>query len=754
MSLSSLHTRDSALSPHALSIMRPLLRRIALWHRDRVAELRPEPDADFDIDDIDTEDTPGQTSAERLDALALPLELRINAPYSATPAASLMSPAEIAEALSEGHDPWAEEAETFRTGRMLQPPIRIMSVAARFATIFETAAVKDEMTRSRAMTRIEVGSVETGRALYNELTRILPWLSELSDPLEDTWRFFDTTAWGEHGADTKTQANQRRIDYEKSVSSAVRQGQKVLCIVPAGAPMSAIERAVAERTVQLPPLTADTCIELLRITHTATGELAEDAIRKRLPTTAELSELPLAVLEGAFREETTIAVADALALSAQRLRKPSGTTLKDIVLNADVQEHVDRLVHDVKHWKSGDLDWKDVSSSILAFGPPGNGKTLLASALAGSLDAAFIATSYSDCQKHGHQGDMLRALSDKVEEAIRKRPSVFFLDELDSFTHRNAPKRNSDYIVGVVNGLLEHLSRLNETPGVVVLGATNYPDIIDPAIIRPGRFDVHLEIANPDRSAIVQILRHALGRGDDYLDVRYVADSLLGSSGAQVVALVKEAKGRARREDSKLEERHLIAVIDRIRRPLDRETEWRTAVHEAGHLVVAHCLGLPSPLNATISRFGGVVDVPSRPLESRQSARDRIAALLGGRAAEIAALGEAMNGAGIGAQSDLAIATKIAQKMLYEWGLGRQLAFTPVNLVDPATMQPSAIKDVDTLLQEQQERAIRIADEHQDDIVRIGQALLKERELPAARLRELLRPIEKFGNKPDAPSPR
>lgn len=746
MSLSSLNTRDSALSPHALSIMRPLLRRIVLSHRDCVGEIKSETDADFDVEDFDTEDTPGQASAERLDALALPLELRINAPYSATPAASLMSSAEIAEALSEGHDPWAEEAETFRNGRVLQPPIRIMAIAARFVALFQTAALIDEMTSRRAMTRIEVGSAEDRKALYTELARILPWLSELSElsePLEDTWGFIDVTAWGEHEADSKTRAEQRRTDYEKTVASAVREGRKVICLVPAGAPMSAVERAVSERTVQLPPLTVNICIELLRATHTATGELAEDELRKRLPTSAELSELPLAVVEGAFRERTTIAVADALALSARRLRTPSGTTLEDIVLNADVEEHVDRLVHDLELWKAEKLGWKDVSSSILLYGPPGNGKTLLAAALSGSLDAQLIATSYSDCQKHGHQGDMLRALSDKVEEAIRMRPSVFFLDELDSFTQRNAPKRNSDYIIGVVNGLLEHLSRLNETPGIIVLGATNHPETVDPAIIRPGRFDVHLEIGNPDRNAILKIFSHALGRTDGPIDVGNVADNLLGSSGAQVVALVKEAKGLARRDGLALEKRHLVVVSDRIRRPLDSETEWRTAVHEAGHLVVAHYLNLPAPVKATMSRFGGLVDVPSRLLESRQTARDRIAALLGGRAAEIVVLGEALNGAGIGAQSDLAFATKIAEKALYEWGLGDQLAYTPLSLVDSGTLQPSAIKQVDALLNEQQERAIWIADQHQDDIVRIGRALLKERELSAEELSDLLMPIQK-----------
>lgn len=106
---------------------------------------------------------------------------------------------------------------------------------------------------------------------------------------------------------------------------------------------------------------------------------------------------------------------------------------------------------------------------------------------------------------------MLRALSEKVEEAIVKVPCVFFLDELDSFSHRNSDKERSICIVGVVNGLLEHLSRLNKTPGIIVLGATNYLNMIDPTIIRPGRFDRHIEITNPDRVAIVRILEQTIG---------------------------------------------------------------------------------------------------------------------------------------------------------------------------------------------------------------------------------------------------
>ncbi|MEP0961037.1 MAG: AAA family ATPase [Roseobacter sp.] len=370
---------------------------------------------------------------------------------------------------------------------------------------------------------------------------------------------------------------------------------------------------------------------------------------------------------------------------------------------------------------------------MLFHGPPGNGKTLLATALAGSLGIPLIATSYSDCQRHGHQGDMLKALSGKVEDAINAVPCVFFLDELDGFTHRNRKGRNSDYIVGVVNGLLEHLTHLNDTPGVIVLGATNFPDMIDPAVVRPGRFDLKIEISTPDRASVLQILRHVLGPDAKAMQLDPVADQILGSSGAQITALLREARGLARSELCPLNQSHLEAVASPISPALDTGILWRICVHEAGHLVVAHSLGLPPAQRAMITNSGGFVDIPSPMLESAQSAKDRIAALLGGRAAEQVILGEVLNGAGLGDHSDLELATKLARQMQLKWGLGDQLSYTP----DPAS-KTIAIANVEKVLKAAEQRAVDVIKTDKKHTLHVAQTLLQHRDLSKGILKSLL----------------
>jgi ATP-dependent Zn protease len=469
--------------------------------------------------------------------------------------------------------------------------------------------------------------------------------------------------------------------------------------------------------------------------------LAEEVLLALLPEDPDLAGLPLEVIEGAFQEGTTVRVAKALACAANRLRMPLGaTTLDDIVLNEAVANPVNQLVDDVRDWQAGRLTWRDVSSSILLYGPPGNGKTLLATALAGSMSAPLVATSYSDCQQHGHQGDMLKALSRKVEEAVRLAPSVFFLDELDGFSKRDKPGRSNDYIVGVVNGLLEHLTRLNETPGVVVLGATNYPHLIDPAVIRPGRYDVHLRMDDPDRTAILAILRHALQSETGDFQLGPIADQLLGLSAAQVTAMIREARGLARRGNEELSQSHLTTVSSRVNRQLDPAVLWRMAVHEAGHLLIAHELGLPMPVKASITMAGGAIDIPTTPLDSLESASGRLVALLGGRAAEQVVLGYAMNGSGLGATSDLALATQLAFQMHFEWGLSTQLSST-CRIQDAGNLSTRQAEIIEAELQSKQSTAVEIIEAQKGSVMKIATALMTERELNSMQLWKLLRSL-------------
>lgn len=721
-----------ALSDHSVTVLRPLLRSFAMWHQGRTKMVPLDPDLDFD--DVEAEETPDP-------AVPADEELQrvLNEPYSSTPAASAMTPSEIKAAIAADRDPFAEAIDASPdTGQFLpRPPVPALIMAARFAALLTSSDIVKEMTAPRAFTMLTIPNDDDREAAWKDIDNVLRRSADLCDISDDTWRGFATPCLHRTGLGTRRFNTTEQAEFDASISTAVSKGCKLIVLAEGTQSMSPTTRASCERTFDLPSLSGQMIIEILRVTHTRTGELSGDAVAEALPPDEEIAALPLAVIAGSFLEKTTLKVAKALATAAARFRTlpPTATTLNDIVLKDTVREPVSRLVADLASWKTGQLPWKEVSSSILFHGPPGNGKTLLASALAGSLQVPLISTSYSDCQKHGHQGDMLKALSGKVDEAVRSAPSVFFLDELDAFTHRNRPGRNSDYIVGVVNGLLEHLSRLNDTPGVIVLGATNYPDMIDPAVVRPGRFDLKIELSNPDRTSVLSILELTLGTDATRMSLSPIADRLLGSSGAQVAALVREARGLARAEQSSLDQCHLETAATHICPALPPDVLWRIAIHEAGHLVVAHVLGLPPAIGAAVTGSGGFVDIPSPMLESAQSAEDRIAALLGGRASEHVILGEARNGAGLGANSDLELATKLAGQMQFEWGFGDQLAFIPFNTRD---MSSAKFKQVDSSMHAALQRSVKIIKDRQSIVLTIAKVLVDERELSAARLRELI----------------
>ena len=742
MPRSSMNPHVSALSTHALSahsldVLRPLLRSIAMWHRGRTKMAPLELKLDFDDIDIDEADDPTVPDlSER--------HLALNEPYSFTPAASTMTPHEITAVITADRDPLAEAIDPSpdKTLFLPQPPMPTLIVAARFAALLASPELKQQITSPRAFSLITIPDRSEREVAWKTLDNVLRRLAELCDDNDDTWRDFDTPVLAAEPNRSKTRDASQRNDFEDAVEVSVKNGHKVLALTPDAHAMSPLMRAMCGRVLNWPALSGQMIMEILRATHTVTGELSEDAIADLLPPDSEIATFPLAAIESAFFEDTTLNVSKALAAAADRFRTvpPAATTLSDIALNANTRAPIDRLVADIASWKSGQVQWTEVSSSVLFHGPPGNGKTLLASALAGTLGVPLISTSYSDCQRHGHQGAMLNALSEKVNAAISAAPAVFFLDELDSFTHRDRPSRGSDYIVGVVNGLLEHLSRLNDTPGVIVLGATNYPDMVDPAVVRPGRFDRKIEIQNPDKSSILQILSHALGPDAKTLQLDPIADQLFGSSGAQITALVRDAHGLARAARTTLDQSHLDTAAATVCPALPRDILWRIAVHEVGHLVVAHALGLPPAERVTITRTGGTVSAPAPQLHTKQTANDEIAVLLAGHAAETVIFGNASNGAGQGTGNDLARATELAVKIRFTWGFKASLTQYSTGPELRIGANDATDQIINRALQTQYSRARRIIEDQPAEVDRIATALMDLREVSGQRLIALMTP--------------
>lgn len=168
---------------------------------------------------------------------------------------------------------------------------------------------------------------------------------------------------------------------------------------------------------------------------------------------------------------------------------------------------------DLALWREGQIPWSDLSSKLLLSGPPGTGKTLFATALCNSLQLPTIATSVANWLEPGYLGDVLKAMTDVFKAAEKHAPCILFIDELDNIGSRNksGAGRHDDYWISLVNRLLVLLDGSLRTSGVVVIGATNRPEVIDPALLRSGRLEFHIPIDLPDISALTEIMKHHLG---------------------------------------------------------------------------------------------------------------------------------------------------------------------------------------------------------------------------------------------------
>jgi ATP-dependent Zn protease len=463
----------------------------------------------------------------------------------------------------------------------------------------------------------------------------------------------------------------------------------------------------------------------------------------------DLALVPLIHLAPVFAAETPEqAAAHLRRINVKRTVVSTGPTLNDVYGQPEAVAALNQVVRDLEEWRVGRLDWREVTKSFLLIGPPGTGKTLLAHALAGSAGVTFVKTSYSDCQKMGHQGDFLRELNASADRAAAGAPSVYFIDEVDSFHVRG--QSPSGYMVGVVNGLLTALDRLSATEGVILIAATNDRARIDPAVIRAGRYDRHIRVYPPDRSGVRVLLSSALAGAiaDDHLN--RLADQLMGQTGAELTALVRDARTRARTAGQPLSADHVQAAADAVQPPLVADLMWRISVHEAGHLVAGAVFGLPAATSARVTPTGGEVVRPGLPSLTRDSLRAFQCAVLSGRAAEEVVLGDISSGGGAGASSDLAQATKLALEAECTMGFGPTLTWVP--LETPYSLIPEPMRQrIEASLQAAQTRARAAMDQHRATIERVAGVLSDRRELDADQIADLLAGITMEPIRTDGP---
>ncbi|MGO4482469.1 ATP-binding protein [Rhizobium pisi] len=245
------------------------------------------------------------------------------------------------------------------------------------------------------------------------------------------------------------------------------------------------------------------------------------------------------------REARAEAIADPEPVKRAELR--ATPRLEDMHGYGPAKEWGLQLAKDLADWRAGILSWDDVDRGLLLSGPPGVGKTIFAQALAKTCGVTFVASSLGQWQAKGHLGDLLKLRRSDFARAKADAPSIMFVDELDSFGDRESfDHDNKSYSTQVVNAFLECLDGAGGREGVVVIGATNNPSDIDPAIRRAGRLDKHVAIPLPDANDRIAIIESLIGEVPFTYDRAALAMQTRGMTGADLAKLVRDAKRAAR----------------------------------------------------------------------------------------------------------------------------------------------------------------------------------------------------------------
>lgn len=423
------------------------------------------------------------------------------------------------------------------------------------------------------------------------------------------------------------------------------------------------------------------------------------------------------------------------------------------------------LKADLTLWRAGALPWDQLSSRLLLAGPPGTGKTTFARALCNSLELPLYVTSVSTWLQASYLGAVIKQMSEAFATARRNAPSILFIDECDGIGKRQPQDREfADYWNALVNKLLELMDGAARSEGVIIVGATNRPEAMDEALKRSGRWETQIAIPLPDREALVGILSHHLGddveavvatapraalssTGGSMPDRMKVLDALarqaIGRSGADIERLVREARGRARREGRSLVHADLEEALAAGRPMRSRNLRYRMAVHEAGHALVRRALKLGTEIGLTIEAVSGgfaEAEIDLDVVQSPEWVMAMIAMHLAGRAAETVVFGDASIGSGGPPTSDLAKSTRLASSMELEFGFGSNLPllYRSVENAELLLLREDALKAaVHARLEAAFALAKRTIEADRASLMRLADALAEAGSLNAAEIAAL-----------------
>jgi cell division protease FtsH len=404
---------------------------------------------------------------------------------------------------------------------------------------------------------------------------------------------------------------------------------------------------------------------------------------------------------------------------------------------------------------------------VLLVGPPGTGKTLLARAVAGEADVPFFSITGSDFMEM-FVGVGASRVRNMFNDAKKMSPSIIFIDELDSIGRQRGAGIGGghDEREQTLNQILSELDGFEPNQSIIVMAATNRPDILDSALLRPGRFDRRITVDLPSLKDRVEILKiHSRNKplAED-VNLEEVARGTPGFSGADLENLLNEAAiMAARKNEDKIKAKDIDEAVDKILMGLERENIAVTdeerrilAYHEAGHSVVAAVLPNTDPIHkVTIvprgMAMGLTQQLPEREkyIYSKEYMLDRLAVMMGGRAAEELVQGTATSGAA----DDFKQATRLARRMVLEWGMseslgqmalgdGHENVFLGHDIVQRREYSEATAREVDeeikSILAEAHERAMQVLRKHRDGLDRVAKDLIEKEEISGKEVLELV----------------
>jgi len=441
-------------------------------------------------------------------------------------------------------------------------------------------------------------------------------------------------------------------------------------------------------------------------------------------------------------------------------------TFKDVAGVEEAKEELQEIIEFLKEPQKFQKLGGRIPKGVLMMGPPGTGKTLLARAIAGEANVPFFSISGSDFVEM-FVGVGASRVRDLFEQGKKNAPCIVFIDEIDAVgRHRGAGLGGGhDEREQTLNQLLVEMDGFESNDGVILIASTNRPDVLDPALLRPGRFDRRVVVSRPDvrgREGILKVHTRKIPLGED-VDISVLARGTPGFTGADLANLVNEAALNAARynkkvvsmSDFELAKDKVLMGAERKSMVISNEEKRVTAYHEAGHTLVGLKVPNADPVHkVTIIPRGMALGVTQQLPEgdrhnyTQEYLLGQISILMGGRIAEETFLG----GITTGASNDIERATELARAMVCEYGmselgpltfgkkeeqifLGREIAQHRDYSEETSIRIDSEVRKIVT---EQYERARRIIDENRDTMVRLAEALLEHESLDSVQIRRIV----------------